>query len=71
MIKAEEDSVALFLAKVSSNLSFMQRLLKSASDVEIASAGAQAVERSKQVGQLKKETTEIEFLNAMPANHVI
>ena len=39
----------------------MQRLLKSGSDVEIASAGAQAVERSKQVGQLKKEATEIKF----------
>ena len=60
-IKAEEDSVAISLAKVSSNLSFMQRLLKSGSDVEIASAGAQAVERSKQVGQLKKEATEIKF----------
>ena len=60
-IKAEEDSVALSLAKVSSNLSFMQRLLKSASDVEIARASAQAVERSKQVGQLKKDATEIKF----------
>ena len=60
-IKAEEDSVALSLAKVSSNLSFMQRLLKSGSDVEIASAGAQAVERSKQLSKLKKEASEIEF----------
>ena len=60
-IKAEEDSVALSLAKVSSNLSFMQRLLKSGSDVEIASAGAQAVERSKQMSKLKMEATEIKF----------
>ena len=61
VIKAEEDSVTLSLAKVSSNLSFMQRLLKSGSDVVIASAGAQAVERSKQVGELKKDATEIKF----------
>ena len=61
VIKAEEDSVAISLAKVSSNLSFMQRLLKSGSDVEIASAGAQAVERSKQMSKLKMEATEIKF----------
>ena len=60
-IKAVEDSVAISLTKVSSNLSFMQRLLKSASDVEIASAGAQAVERSKQMSKLEKEPSEIEF----------
>ena len=61
VINTEEDSVALSLAKVSSNLSFMQRLLKSGSDVEIASAGAQAVERSKQMSKLKMEATEIKF----------
>ena len=61
MIKAEEDSVAISLAKVSSNLSFMQRLLKSGSDVEIASAGAQALERSKQMSKIKMEATEIKF----------
>ena len=60
-IKAEEDSVALSLAKVSSNLSFMQRLLKSGSDVEIASAGAQALERSKQISELNKKVTIIKF----------
>ena len=59
-IKAEEDSVSLSLAKVSSNLSFMQRLLKSGSDIEIASAAAQAMERSKHVGALGEQATEIQ-----------
>lgn len=54
-IKAEEDSVSLALAKVSSNVSFMQRLLKSGSDVEVASAAAQAMERSEQLCKLKEK----------------
>ena len=58
-IKAEEDSVSLSLAKVSNNLSFMQRLLKSGSDIEIASAAAQATERSKHVGALGEQAAEI------------
>ena len=59
-IKAEEDSVSLSLAKVSSNPSFMQRLLKSGSDIEIASAAAQAMERSKHVGALGEQAAEIQ-----------
>lgn len=59
-IKTEEDSVSLSLAKVSSNLSFMQRLLKSGSDIEIASAAAQATERSKHVGTLGEKPAEIQ-----------
>ena len=54
-IKAEEDLVSLTLAKVSSNISFMQRLLKSGSDVEVASAAAQAIERSEQLCKLKEK----------------
>ena len=55
VIKAEEDSVSLSLAKVSSNLSFIQRLLKSGSDAEIASAAAQAIKRSEHICKLKRE----------------
>lgn len=54
-IKAEEDSVSVTLAKVSSNVSFMRRLLKSGSDVEVASAAAQAIERSEQLCKLKEK----------------
>lgn len=53
-ITLHANAVSESLLKVSRLVMFMQRLLRSGSDVEIASAAPQAIERSKRTGQLQE-----------------
>ncbi len=54
-LNAEADATEISLAKVSSNLSFVDRLLKSGSDTEVASMAAPTLERVKTVQGMQCE----------------